>query len=671
MTWGYSAGLQTYWPDGSLKWAAFSLMVPASPPSFPATVTISDAGAGSWPAASGRTLTDIYNQHITINAKTPSVPVTGNVRTADLFAAFVGDANNYRATKYMDGAAGACWKISVKFATSVGGSADPLLIGDAYVFAMNDGSGGLGGFRWLGNIRNPLRSDQVGHDGEWVAFQPPSSGSPSTGLNWSINPSGTPIYTPAQHPFNTVNFSNGGSFTGSTATNILTVTTAPASFLVAGTTIVADAPAVDKTNITSISTPFGINFGADNTLISPPPGITTDRSSAFNLMLGLSNQISSSEPDGSMGKRGLYQNDNAHWSSTFSSQTLIISSQQQPSYGTVGLYDGSSLTGQYHILGQLTASGGDAPGYRGTYLLSGSPGTVGSSAMTHYSNLTAQSDVPVNWYSGSSQGNRMYAQVSGSPPPIHAPGWPPAAYPSAMTTGTVGGVFSIWGQGAGQNLAIDHNNVNQIFTGPNVGTATLMPIPAFPRNARFQLATKDGKYWFFQGTGSIAADSTLRIQINQAYWQSTSCFPSIDMSLIGIIPDTSYTFDWNPYNCHMARSVAVDEGGPPYEVGLMMPSCTVDFYVQSAATEKSVRIWGLSAGALRSDWTDSNSATFDRVPPTYGTGTPYTGLPAALLGAAPQHRQASQAPLTIPHTREISDIGHICGLASCSILTTW
>ena len=268
VTWGYSAGLQTYWPDGSLKWASFSLMVPASPPSFPATVNISDAGAGSWPAASGRTLTEVYNQHIIINAVTPSPAIPGNTRTVDLFAAFVNDGNNYRATKYMDGAAGACWKISVKFATSVGGSADPLLTGDAYVFALNDASGGLGGFRWLGNIRSPLRSDQVGHGGEWVAFQPPSSGSPSTGLNWSINPSGTPIYTPAQHPFNTVNFSNGGSFTGSTTTNILTVTSVPSSFLVAATTITADAPAVDKTNITSISTPFGINFGADNTLIS-------------------------------------------------------------------------------------------------------------------------------------------------------------------------------------------------------------------------------------------------------------------------------------------------------------------------------------------------------------------------------------------------------------------
>ncbi len=34
-TWGYSHGLQTYWPDGSLKWAAFALMVPSTPAELP------------------------------------------------------------------------------------------------------------------------------------------------------------------------------------------------------------------------------------------------------------------------------------------------------------------------------------------------------------------------------------------------------------------------------------------------------------------------------------------------------------------------------------------------------------------------------------------------------------------------------------------------------------
>src|SRR5271165_6651407 len=82
VTWGYSHGLQTYWPDGSLKWAAFSLMVPSSPPSFPATVTISDGGTGAWPTASGRTLTEVYNQNLVVNGKTPSPAIPNNARTA-------------------------------------------------------------------------------------------------------------------------------------------------------------------------------------------------------------------------------------------------------------------------------------------------------------------------------------------------------------------------------------------------------------------------------------------------------------------------------------------------------------------------------------------------------------------------------------------------------------
>ena len=74
VTWPYSAGLQTYWPDGSLKWAAFALMVPTSfTPALNSstTVTISDGGFGTWPASSGRTLSEIYAQNLIVNGIAP------------------------------------------------------------------------------------------------------------------------------------------------------------------------------------------------------------------------------------------------------------------------------------------------------------------------------------------------------------------------------------------------------------------------------------------------------------------------------------------------------------------------------------------------------------------------------------------------------------------------
>ena len=664
-TWGYSHGLQTYWPDGSLKWCAFALMVPASPPSFPATVTISDGGAGTWPTASSRALTEVYNQNLVVNLKTPATAIPNNGRSADLFAALASDANNYYTVKDMDGAAGARWKFKTKAATSVGGTADPRIIVDHYIFAMNNSSGGLGGFRWFGAIRNPLRSDQAGGaDGEWVAFQPPSSGSPSTGLNWSINPGGGGmVYTPVQHPFNTVNFNNGATFTGSISGSVLTVSTTPSSFIMPAATITANGGIAAPWSlvITSISSPFAINFGGGNTYGAAPAGITISGGpGAANNLFGFARQVSSSEPDGHFGGRGEYYLDNASFSGSFTNQTIILSSQLPPSYGTVGLYDGSALTGQYHIIAQLTSTEpGGTPGQRGTYALSGSAGTIGSEAMSHYGTLTVQTDVPVNWYSGSSGGNRLLAVAAGPVPPI-VPGALPlssgslAQYPSAMQTGASGGVYSIVAVYNNQNLQVDHNSgSNNMFSGP--GSGTLTPVPAFVRNSRFQIATKDGKYWFFQGTGSITADSTLRVQINQTYWQSTGTFMPMDMSLIGVIPDTGYRYDWNPYNCGVCRSVSIDDYGPPYEVGLMTSTAGIDFYVQTFNSEKENRIFGLYAGTPTSDW-KSYTTVFDQVPPTYGTGTPYTGLPPALQGTAPKVGIGIATPLNNP-THE-PDLGY-------------
>ena len=170
------------------------------------------------------------------------------------------------------------------------------------------------------------------------------------------------------------------------------------------------------------------------------------------------------------------------------------------------------------------------------------------------------------------------------------------------------------------------------------------------------MATKDGKYWFFQGTGSIAADSTLRTQINQSYWQSTACFPPLDLTLLGTVPDTGYTYDWNPYNCGICRAVSVDDVGPPNEVGIFNSTGGVDFYAQTWLTEKENRIMGLYAGTTASDWTDSNSSTFDIIPPTYGTGTPYTGLPAALQENGPP--QPSGIASTIFDATHEPDLGY-------------
>ncbi len=667
VTWGYSAGLQTYWPDGSLKWAAFSLMVPngfAPSINVRTDVTISDGGFRTWPAASGRTLTEVYNQGLVINAKTPSPAIPSNGRSADLYAVLANDGNNYYAIKDMDGAAGARWRIKTKFTATPGSTmaTDPRMIGDHYIFAMNNASGELGGFRWFGAMRDPLRGDQVGADTEWTAFQPPSSASPSTGYNWSINPgSGGTVYTPVQHPFNTVNFNNGFSCTGfiddgsgngtpsGIAGPVLTVSSVPSGFTMAATTVTASAPGAgsNRITITEFDSPFSILFGFSQTVGVAPPGSGLSGSGPGHGLFGFASQISSLEPDGSFGRRGTYAMNNIAFNNAFTDQRIILSSHLplgnyifSTGRNSTGLWDGSTQTGQNFVQGQLTATDGDGPGQRGTYLLAYSglgpnnlPTIVTSRTMNYFSTYVVQTDMPLNWYSGASQGNRMVAICTGSGLPPQNSGALPRDAP--FSTGLDGGCLSFYGVFSGQNASIWANDIN-CWTAP--GSGTLTPIPAFARYTRFQLANADGKYWFFQGTGSIAADSTLRVQINQAYWQSTGCFPPMDMSLMGTVPDTGYRYDWNPYNACVCRSVDVDGGGPPYEVGLMNSTAAIDFYAQTFHTEKENRIFGLYAGTLAADWTDSNSATLDPIPPSYGTGTPYAGLPAALMGVIAPER---------------------------------
>ncbi len=626
VTWSYSHGLQTYWPDGSLKWFAYALMVPAGftlARRASVTVTISDGGAGTWPTASRRTLAEVYAQGLVVNGKTPTSPVTNNGRATDLVAALNGDSNQYYAVKDMDGGAGARWTIKTKMAPTVGGTPDAELVVTHRIFALSNASGGLGGFRWFGEIRNPFYATGAK---TYIAFQPPSPANPSTGLNWqTVGPRGSgTVYNPVRLPFNPISYANGASFNGTVTGNILTVNSINFGLLAVGTTVTAsyDRSVSTYVTISGSTTPTTVIVGGPLTVLVLPDGTGT----TINL------QISSSEPNGSIGGRGVYAINTQPRISSFKNTAILVSNplDQSNNASAPGLHDGHTLTGQYRIQYQLTTADGDAPGLRGNYLLSGSvTGTIGPEAMTYWSNRNLISTVQNDFWSGGQAGNIVPGVVTGaSLPPVS--GGIPAGNPVTGRNHSLG--FFI---GAGFTPFISPyattSNTSPIeFSGAGAGTFT--PLPGLAPYTRFQIATEDGKYNFFQGTGSIAAETTLRVQINQAYWQSTGTFLPMDMSLIGVIPDTQYDWDWNPYNVGSVRTAAIDDYGPPIEVGPMCTFCGWDFYVQSARTEKENRIFGLSGGTLCCDFKNNNASTFDRLPPMNGPGLSYTGLPASLAG---------------------------------------
>lgn len=213
----YSAGLQTYWPDGSLKFATFMLL-PNAPVAGNASQAVTVLNGGTWPAASARTLAEVYNQNIVLNGPIAS---SNQSRGASVGSWVNGDGNQWEAVKWLSGAAGEGWRISTNMSQAKGGAIDGMLICDHYVVALSNAAGGLGGFRWLGAIRQPYynQSGKTNNaPGGYVWFTPPSVSNPASGLNFAIQPGGTGAVTYTPMPwlgtdgnvFSSVNFATKG-----------------------------------------------------------------------------------------------------------------------------------------------------------------------------------------------------------------------------------------------------------------------------------------------------------------------------------------------------------------------------------------------------------------------------------------------------------------------------
>jgi hypothetical protein len=173
----------TYWPSGCLKHATFMLLPTFSVTGSGSQAVVISSAPGSWPGASGRTLSaDVYPQLMVAGA----VPYTGQTRTAAVYGACAGDGNNLRASKWLDGAAGTAWRITTNMTTTIGNTsaADGQLVVDHYVMALNNASGGQGGFRYLPILRQPYYNSTSAHALTGVFFNPPNTGSPTAGVWW-------------------------------------------------------------------------------------------------------------------------------------------------------------------------------------------------------------------------------------------------------------------------------------------------------------------------------------------------------------------------------------------------------------------------------------------------------------------------------------------------------
>ena len=445
----FSAGLQSYWPSGCLKFAAFMLL-----PTFSlrggAAQAVTISSGGSWPAASSRTLSDVYNQKLVANA--PAFPSAYNSRSGTWSSWLLGDSNNDKQVVWLDGAAGKAWKISTSMAQTQGGSPDGQLVFDHYIIALNNASGGLGGFRWLGALRQPKYNNDTPAK-SFVFFSPPSASSPASGVNWRVA-DGAP--TPLPWPFRARAFTNS-------------------------------------------------------------PGTTL-----------------------------------------------------------------STTTANHYFTG------------------------------------------------GGANGNTLPVVLAGSSLPSTST--KPPAGPSAMADNAIAFLLTSIAPDNPNNFSLCWSGIcsgDSVYNLTSAGSGTVTPVPGLWSFNRIMFATTDAKYNFFQGTGSIAVETTLRAQINQVYWQSSRLFQPFDLSLRGsnfggVISDTTFSYDWHPYSIGDLAQYQPGTGDHP-DIGALPNQACVDFYNQSARSEKLIRIIGLSAALQIFDFKDATTDTVVNL-----SNKSYSGLPGSV-----------------------------------------
>jgi len=174
--------------------AVFQLLPSFSVPAR-GTHNVSVTCCGSWPAmgsgtaGASRSLTEVYNQHLVINAPA----LRGGATTVGAW--LNGDSNQYKVVKWLDGDAGTYWKISTNMAANPGGAAHGQLVTDFYIQALNDASGSLGGFRWLGTVRQPKYNNDTPAKNPYF-FNTPNVSNPQSGMSWqSVGARGVGIVT--------------------------------------------------------------------------------------------------------------------------------------------------------------------------------------------------------------------------------------------------------------------------------------------------------------------------------------------------------------------------------------------------------------------------------------------------------------------------------------------
>lgn len=221
------------------------------------------------------------------------------------------------------------------------------------------------------------------------------------------------------------------------------------------------------------------------------------------------------------------------------------------------------------------------------------------------------------------------------------PGYLTATTDAALSTSQI---YFAYTTGAPSNNTVFNLSIQNIATpliSSSGGTGTFVPIPVCLHGGSIYTADSQGRSNFFQGTGSLAADNTVRTQFNRTYLHSTGALPPWNLSVSGVafggtikdIPDAAGsaakpywngTPTWTPCSCGPMSPFNRGQGGSNPDIGPLQLWHACHFYNQSAVADLAVRTIGFASdfegiGSVR----DYTTGGYINV-----SNTSYTGMPA-------------------------------------------
>jgi hypothetical protein len=258
-------------------------------------------------------------------------------------------------------------------------------------------------------------------------------------------------------------------------------------------------------------------------------------------------------------------------------------------------------------------------------------------------NLTGSNGSPD--YVVAAAGTHNYYTGSGVNGVNCVPGYFTSTTDAAVSTNQLYFAYTIFGT-SGNNTQLRFSTSTQGLNGAIAslgGSATFVPVPTLIHFVPFNGAGSDAKSLFFQGTGSVAADCTVRTQFDRTYFHSTGVIPPWNLSVSGIafggtikdIPTScttqaaSWTY-WGGSPVHTPVSVGPlspqvrGGGGENPDIGPYTLWHACHFYNQTAVGEQAVRSIAFASGFDGAgNFRDVTTGNYINV-----SNASYTGMPA-------------------------------------------